>query len=176
MIDKEIFRKTEGRLYRYYRHLKEIEKLKYKVVILWNQKEQIENDIKETNVTIELDLNMGIDYSRERIQTSPTGSSYAEQEILKAIGNLEKELFNKKKKILKLHARIREIENQDTDMDYAIRMLGEVYKQFVLLKYKQKLSFEQIGRELHMSSKSTVSDWREKVVIDIAKLLYKNVE
>lgn len=113
MIDKEVFRKTEGRLYRYYRQLK-------------------------------------------------------------AIANLERELFNKKKKILKLRARIRELENHDIDMDYAIRMLEEMYKQFILLKYRDELSFEQISRELHMS-KSTASDWRKKVVIDIAKLLYKSV-
>lgn len=113
MINEENFRKTEGRLYRHYRKLKEIDKL--------------------------------------------------EEELKRTI-----------RQIRKLRAKIREIKKQDPDIEHAIGLLDEIYKQFVLLKYKDDLSFEQISRELHMSSKSTVSDWREKVVIDIAKLLYKN--
>jgi hypothetical protein len=76
MIDKEAFRKTESRLYRHYKQLKLIEKLKNKVVLLWKQKEQIDKEkIVLKHLSIDTGLNMGIDYSREKIQTSSDGSS-----------------------------------------------------------------------------------------------------
>lgn len=41
MISEENFRKTEGRLYRHYRKLKEIDKLEHRIDILEKQKEEI---------------------------------------------------------------------------------------------------------------------------------------
>lgn len=128
MIDKEVFRKTESRLYRHFKQAKLIEKLKHKIVIMWKQMEQIERDIRETNVTVETGLNMGIDYSREKIQTSSSGTGYAEQQIILEIGKLERELLYKKKKILKLNARIRELEEQTQDMQYNLSTLSEEAK------------------------------------------------
>ncbi|WML33190.1 hypothetical protein [Clostridium sp. OS1-26] len=173
MINEENFRKTEGRLYRHYRKLKEIDKLEHRINILENQKEEIRQDLRETNITIEPE-SRSIDYSQERVQNSSSGTSYAEAAAIREIEKLEEELKRTIRQIRKLRAKIREIKNQDSDIEHAIGLLDEIYKQFVLLKYKDDLSVEQISRELHMSSKSTVSDWREKVIIDIAKLLYKN--
>lgn len=69
-MEKKIFEtlSIEVTMYRYPKQLKLIEKLKHKVVIMWKQKEQVEKDIRETNVSIETELNMGIDYG-ERVQT-----------------------------------------------------------------------------------------------------------
>lgn len=160
MIDKEMFRKIEGRLYRHFKQLKLIEKLKHKVCILWRQKEQIESDIKNTNITIKTGLNMGIDYG-ERVQTSPSGSSYAEQEMLRAIGNLERELLSKKKKILKLHTRIREMEEQVQDMKFNLSMLNEESKRFIEWKYGECKSVEWIANKIFGGARTTAYRKRE---------------
>lgn len=175
MIDKELFRKTEGRLYRYFRQLKEIDKLKHRSLILWNQIQEIESDIKNTNVTVETSLNMGIDYSKDRVQTSPSGSSYAESGVIQEITKLERELNYKKHKILKLRVRIRELEDQTADMKYNIDGSDNVpglsaeYKAFIKFKYGEGKSIRWIGEEMYQGAKSTASRKREEIVENIAQ-------
>lgn len=167
LIDKDLFKKTEGRLYRHYRNLKEIEKLKSRVVLLWKQKEQIENDIRNTNVKIDY-YQSGVGFG-ERVQTSSTGTSYAEREILSAITKLENELVEKKKKILKLHARIREKEEQIADMDYNIQMLNEEHKRLIEWKYGENKSLDWIATEMYGGARTTAYRKREELVESIAQ-------
>lgn len=169
MIDKETFRKTESRLYRHFKQLKLIEKLKHKVLILWKQKEHIEKDIKNNNVTIETGLNMGIEYGKERVQTSPTGSSYAEQEMIKAIDKLERELLYKKKKILKINTRIREMEEQSQDMQFNLSMLNEESKRYIEFKYGERRGIGWIANEMYAGARATAYRKREELVEDIVQ-------
>lgn len=167
LLEKDLFKKTEGRLYRYYRSLKEIEKLKNRVVLLWKQKEQIEQDIRNTNVKIDY-VQSGAVIS-ERVQTSSFGTSYAEREIVNAIEKLERELLHKKRKILKLHARIREMEEQIADMDYNISMLSEEYKRFLEWKYGERKSIDWIATEMYGGARTTAYRKREELVESIAQ-------
>jgi len=167
LLDKDLFKKTEGRLYRHYRNKKEIEKLKSRVVLLWKQKEQIEQDIRTTNVKIDY-YQSGMALG-ERVQTSSTGTSYAEREIIKAIEKLERELIQKKKKILKLEARIREKEEQIADMDYNISMLSEEYKRFLEWKYGERKSIDWIATEMYGGARTTAYRKREELVESIAQ-------
>lgn len=169
MIDKETFRKTEGRVYRYYDNLKNIEKLQYRCMVLEKTKEQLRQDIRNNNVNIETELNMGISYS-EKVQSSSLGVSYAEQETIKQIDKLMEECKDTKKQILKLHARIRKAKNENAEMEYIIGILGTQYRLIAEMKYKDKLSLEKIGLNLNMD-KSTVSRTRERIVEDVSKLL-----
>ncbi|WP_097025687.1 hypothetical protein [Clostridium peptidivorans] len=169
MIDKEIFKKIEGRLYRYYKDMSEIDKLEYRCMVLEKAKEQLREDIRNTNISIETELNMGISYE-ERVQSSSSGSSYAEQETIRQVEKLEQEWKNTRRQILKAHARIREIKNKNADMNYIIKLLGSKYKLIAEMKYKDELSLDQIGNRLHMD-KSTVSRNRERIVMDVSKLI-----
>ncbi|AAO36632.1 phage protein (plasmid) [Clostridium tetani] len=169
MIDKETFRKTEGRIYRYYDNLKNIEKLEYRCMVLEKTKEQLRQDIRNNNVDIETELNMGISYS-EKVQSSSLGVSYAEQETIKQIDKLMEEWKYTRKLILRLHARIRKTKNENAEMEYIIGLLGTQYRLIAEMKYKDKLSLEKIGFNLNMD-KSTVSRVRVKIVEDISKVL-----
>lgn len=168
MITEDVFRKTEGRLYRYYRQQKEIQKLEYKCLILEEQKEKIRKDLHETNIIIE-EESRSVAFE-ERVQTSSSGEGYAEREMIRQIGKLEQEWKELRKYILKLHAKIREYKKQVTDVEYAINLLQPQYRRLIELKYRDGVSLERIGNELHME-KSTASDWRDRVVKDIAKVL-----
>lgn len=167
LLEKDLFKKTEGRLYRHYRNKKEIEKLKSRVVLLWKQKEQIEQDIRTTNVKIDY-YQSGMALG-ERVQTSSTGTSYAEREIIKAIEKLERELIQKKKKILKLEARIREKEEQIADMDYNIQMLNEEYKRLIEWKYGERKSIDWIATEMYGGARTTAYRKRDELVESIAQ-------
>lgn len=169
MIDKEAFRKMENRIYRYFDNLKKIDKLEYRCLVLEKTKEQLRQDIKNTNVNIDTELNMGISYE-ERVQCSPSNSSYAEQETIRQIDKLEQEWKNTRREILKLHARIREIKKQNSEIEYVIGLLETKYKLIAEMKYKDGLSLEQIGIKLHMD-KSTVSRNRERIVEEVIKLI-----
>ncbi|AKA72218.1 hypothetical protein [Clostridium scatologenes] len=67
MLDKEIFKKTEGWLYGYFKQIKELEKLDHMCRELENQKEHIRKDIQETNISLE-EESKSITYE-ERVQT-----------------------------------------------------------------------------------------------------------
>lgn len=170
MIDKEIFRKTEGRLYRYYKQLKLIEKLKSKVILLLGQKEQIEKEkVELKHLNIDIGLNMGIDYSREKIQSSSSGMGEAERETIKYIDNLDKQLKYVVKNILKINARIRELELQIQDMQFNLSMLNEELKRFIEWKYGEEKSIEWISEEMYQGARSTAYRKREELVEGIAQ-------
>lgn len=168
MIDKETFRKTEGRLYRYYSQLKLIDKLKHNVVVLYKQLEAIERDLRTTNIKIDPVESRSFDYSKERVTSSNTGASYAENEIIRAIERLEKEYIYKKRKMLKLHARIRQMEEEIEDMKYNLSLLNEESKQFIEWKYGEKKSIEFIAQRLAIAP-ATAYRKREELVEEIAQ-------
>lgn len=169
MIDKETFRKTEGRLYRHYKQIKLIQKLKDKVVLLWKQHEQIQKEKAQLkHLNIEVGLNMGIDYSREKIQNSSNGAGAAERETIKYIENLDNQYKNTVKKMLKTNARIREMELQVQDMQFNLSMLSEESKRFIEWKYGEYKSIEWIVTEMYAGSRSTAYRKRDELVEDIA--------
>lgn len=170
MLDKELFRKTEGRLYRYYKQLKIVEKLKNKVVLLWKQKEQLEKEkIELKHLNIETGTNMGIDYSRDKIQCGSSGVGEAEREVIKYISNLERDYNYTVKKMLKTRAKIRDMEVQIQDMQFNLSMLNEESKRFIEWKYGEEKSIEWIAEEMYGGARSTAYRKREELVEDIAQ-------
>ncbi|AJA42577.1 putative transcriptional regulator (endogenous virus) [Clostridium phage phiCT453B] len=167
MINKETFRKTEGRIYRYYKQLKEIDKFEYICRQLEEQKEKIRNDIKETNIFIE-EESRSITYE-ERVQTSSTGSSYAENECIRQIEKLEKEWKYVRRKLLRKKARIRELERQVTPLKYNINMLSEESKRFIEWKYAEGKSVDWIANKMYGGARSTAYRKREELVENIAQ-------
>ena len=63
-MDKELFRKTEGKLYRYYQSKKKIRELNNEISNLEYHRERVEYDIRHANVTIDYYQN-GTGYKRE---------------------------------------------------------------------------------------------------------------
>ena len=169
MLDKETFRKAEGKLYRYFRDMEEVDKLEYRCMELEKTKESLRRDIRNTNVSIDAELGMAIGYE-ERVQTSITGTSRVEQGIVKEIEKMLREWKQIRKQILKNHYRIREIQRQNTDMNFLFRNMGTEYKLIAEMKYKEKLGLEKIGERLHID-KSTVKRKKDKIVKDVSKFI-----
>ncbi len=169
MINKKLYAKAEGRLYRYFRDMEEIDKLENRCMELEKAKESLRRDIMNTNVSIDAELNMGIGYE-ERVQTSSRGTSIAEQGIIKEIEKLQREWKLTRKQILKLHYRIREINKQNADMNYLFRNMYPEYRIIAEMKYKNKLGLEKIGERLHVD-KSTVKRKKDKIVKDASKFI-----
>jgi DNA-directed RNA polymerase specialized sigma subunit len=166
MIDKESFRKTEGRLYRYYNTLQKIKCLNLECTDLELQRERIRKDIKETNVTID-EESKAITYE-ERVQASSSGTSYAERALIQEIEKLEQEWIYVRKKLLKKRLKIRELEREISSLKSNIQMLSEENHRFIELKYGDKKSIEEVADFLNMA-RTTAYRRREELVEDIAK-------
>ncbi|MGG7144905.1 transcriptional regulator [Clostridium nigeriense] len=168
-MDKELFRKTEGKLYRYYESKKKIYSIKEDIARLEREIKTIEYDIRHSNVTIDYYQNgIGI---QERVQSSSTGTSYAENEMCKQIERLEKEHVEKTKKVLKNRSKIRDMERYIDYIDRNIRMLQEEDKRFLELKYGDKKNILQISMRLNIAQ-ATAYRKREELVEAVAE--YEN--
>lgn len=146
-MDKELFRKTEGRLYRYFSSLNRIDTLNIEIEELKRQREVVRRDIRDTNVFIETDLNLAVSYG-EKVQTSPDGTSHAEKEVIKQIEKLERELAFINIKILKKKSKVRGLEREIISFKPIVDTLGEEEKRFIRMKYSDKKSIEYIAVEL----------------------------
>ena len=74
MIDKALFRTTEGLLYRYFEQPRQVENIEHHIALLKHQIQELDVRIKESDVHIDTCTNMGVDYSRDKIQASSQGS------------------------------------------------------------------------------------------------------
>lgn len=167
-MDKELFRKTEGKLYRYYKNLRFIQKLKRDLNLLNKQKNEIENEkVELKHLQIEVYSNMGIDYSKEKIQSSSSGIGEAERETMNYIDNLNKQLDCIIRKILKTKSKIREIEFEISDIEFNINMLSEESKRFIEWKYGEHKSVGWIAVEMYGGARSTAYRKREELVENI---------
>lgn len=144
-IDNKISNKVESMLYRYYRQKKELKDIQDKIIFLEKEIERIEKRIRTTDVTI-------VDFYKpgnmeERVQTSSSNTSYAEQQITKAIEDLEKQQLEIKKKILRLICKEANLREFIYTIDKNIEMLGSKEKKFIELKYGKKLPVLEIYRQ-----------------------------
>lgn len=166
IIGEELFRKTEGRLYRHYRTLKEIDKLKNRVQVLSIQKENIRKDLIDTNIILEPE-SRSTEFG-ERVQSSSTGESYAERSLIKEITKLETEWKYVRRRIIKNNIRIRELQAQVADMEFIIRLFNVECRSFITLRYCDGFALETIAGKLNMS-KATAARERKEIVEAIAK-------
>lgn len=170
-LNKETFRKIEGSLYGYFKQLKLIKKFKQKIVLLKKQQEEIKEEMRSLKaLNIDSYTNMGIDYSRDPVQTSSSGSGEGEIRTLMYINDLEKEYQRKVENMYKLNAKIRDIEIEVEDMKHNIEQLDEEQKKFIEWKYKEGKSIEWISIEMLGGAKSTAYRKRDEIIKSLAEL------
>lgn len=161
-MDKEIFRKTEGKLYRYFSNKKKLDFIKKNVAVLQRQVSEIEEDIRKTNVRIDYFKSTG---NNERVQSSSDGTSYAERELCNAINMLEKEIVSKQVIIYKEKEKLREIERLNSSVEFTINMMDEESKRFLELKYSDRERVIVIADKMSIAV-ATVYRLREEIVND----------
>lgn len=167
-MEKELFQKTEGKLYRYFRYKKDILNSKRRIEFLENKIIEIDNRTRNVHKYINVDPYQNGAGISERVQTSSTGNSYVESEMIKEVTKLEKEKCNTIKTILKLEAKIRQKEYFIRNMDNNIELLNEEDKIFVELKYGDEKSILYIHQKLNMAQ-ATAYRKREEIVQTIAE-------
>ncbi|EOU1974790.1 transcriptional regulator [Clostridium perfringens] len=168
-MDKTLFNKTENALKKYFKYKKKIYKLKGRESYLENRLIEIESDIKNANVTIEYYQNgMGIS---ERVQTSSKGTSFAEEQICREIGKLEREHITITKKLFRTRADIRYLNDYVRNMDLNLTTLNEEDRRFIELKYGDEKSILSISQSLNIAQ-ATAYRKREEIIELVAE--FKN--
>ncbi|QPW61892.1 hypothetical protein IG390_05190 [Clostridium botulinum] len=164
-MDKEIFRKTEKKLYNFFKKDKKINSLNHKIELLNKQINDIEEKLKNVNITIP-EESRAITYE-ERVQTSSDGTSYAERAAIRITDNLLKEQSIKIEQIAKIEEEIRNIQAYNISIEDNIKDLSEEDKHFLKLKYSEEKKDWQVGKELGMDQ-STASRKRKRLVENVA--------
>jgi DNA-directed RNA polymerase specialized sigma subunit len=169
-MDRELFKKTEGRLYTYFRYKKEIINSKRRIEFLESKVSEIDESIKNVHKYVNIDPYQNGAGISERVQTSSTGTSYVESEMIKEVSKLEKEQCNTMKSILKLQLQKRDKEKYVQRLDTNIEMLNEEEKRFVELKYGDEKGVQEIADKLNMA-RATAYRKREELVENISHFM-----
>lgn len=164
-MDKEIFRKTERSLYQYFKDKKRLGSKREEINKVQEFIDIIGTKIKKCDVSIDpYQSGNGIS---EMVKTSPSGSGYAEQELIKAIGDLEREYLQWEREKRKLESEERDLIYITFKLENNINLLNEECKKFLELKYKDELQNDVVADKMNMA-RSTFFNFRSKLVEDIA--------
>ena len=167
-MSRDKFKKTEDKLYNYFNKEKKIATLNYRIEVLKNQIDKINQELKECDVSIEVESSSpGFE---ERVQTSCSGESAIEKQILNQAERLLKEQRLIRKKQFKNKIQINELERNNIKLRVAIAMLEEDEKKFIYFKYHKKLTIESIAEELNLSIR-TAYRFRKKIIEEVIKLI-----
>ena len=168
LLSKDEFGKTEGRLYRYFENISKISALEKEIVELDKRYDNVEDILKNSN--FDFDISIGSPGFEERVQTSCSGESAIEKQILNQAERLLKEQRLIRKKQLKNKIQINELERNNIKIRVAIAMLEEEDKKFIFYKYNKKLSIEAIAEQFNISIRTTYR-LRKQIIEEIMKLL-----
>ncbi len=174
-MEKELFKKTEGQLYRYYRYKKQISKKYRKVESLEEQIKAIDNQIRNVHNYISLDTMPPGAGCEERVQASISGSSYMEKQMENEVTKLEQRKVEKIKQKIKTESKIMEMKNFIRMMDTNIEELREEDKRIIKFFYedskndKENVSYLTIKLNL---SAPTVYRRKQVLVENIADSMW----
>lgn len=170
-MEDELFRKTEGQLYRYYRYKNKIQKQIRKVEILEQQIENLDNQMRNVHKYINLDtMPPGAGIS-DGVQSSISGSSYMEKQMEREVDKLEKRKVEKIKSKIKTESKIMDMQSFIRIMDTNIEGLLEEDKRFIELKYGDEKEVPYIAMQLNMAQ-ATAYRHRQELIENIADSMW----
>ena len=171
-MDKEAYRKTEKMLYVYFEEdIRRITSIRSDIELTKNNIKVIDDKIRTCDFTI--DYNQPAITISERVQTSPSGTSYVEREITKRIEGLEKEKAHNIRRLSKLEQKERDLNYKINKLTRNINGLSSESRSFINLKYnpnnqyKRILSVREIAEIMHIG-KDTAYTLKDKIVENIA--------
>jgi predicted nucleic acid-binding Zn-ribbon protein len=139
-LDKETFKKTEGKLYGYFRDLKEMELLEIDCRELQEQEESIQWDTKHSEDTKEI------------------------KQLEDELKCVDKKLRKNMARIRQLKRNIAPLKKVLT-----VPPLSQEIMKFITYKYKLNKSVGWIANEMYGGVRSTAYRWREDILEDIVR-------
>jgi len=147
-MDKELFEETENKIFMYFNRDKITDSLNKKIEILDKQIESIENELRECNVTIE-DESSSPSFE-QKVQTSGTGVSYAEREVMRVTELQIKRVISKQLERQKVLQQLDDIEIACNEIGWKIEEFEGEFKEILELLYKNRLGEKAIAEKMHI--------------------------
>lgn len=164
-MDKAKIAEMEQKLRDYFNADKRKSVLNTKLDILKRQIDEIERKLK--NVAVDLpEESRSITYE-ERVQTSPTGESYAERTLLRITDKLLKERSWKREQVADIEETLRYMEADNAVIEANIKDLRIEDLSFLKEKYKYGRADWQLGMKFNMTQ-GAVTKRRHKLIENIA--------
>lgn len=148
-MDKELFRETEYKLIKYFNKDKIIGSLKAELAILDKQIQDIDNDLRECNVTIEEESSSPS--FEQKVQISGTGISYAEREVMKVTELQIRRKINKQLERQNVLEELDIIEVECNEIEWKVKDFTGELKTLLELSYKDKHGENTIAEKMHLS-------------------------
>ena len=165
-MSRDIFKKTEEKLYNYFNKEKKIATLNYRIEVLKKQIYKINQELRECDVNIKIESSSpGF---QERVQSSPDGTSYAEREVIRITDLKLKRKLSKEIEIEEIKEEIENIELDNSILEYNLQYINEEWYKLLELKYKFKKNETQISLEMNISQ-SQVNKIKQKVISNIQR-------
>lgn len=164
-MEKDLFKSTEEKLYRYYSKDKHISALKKRIILLDQQIELVDKDLRENNFSIEPE-STAQQYT-ERVQTSGSGTSYVEREIMRVTEAKIKRKAEKELERQNILERIDKIELDADEIEWKIEDFSQELRTLLELKYKKKYGEQKIAMEMHIDQ-SQVNRRKQQIIRKIA--------
>lgn len=165
-MSRDKFKKTEDKLYNYFNKEKKIATLNYRIELLKKQRDKINQELKECDVSIEVESSSpGFE---ERVQSSPDGTSYAEREVIRITDLKLKRKLSKEIEIEEIKEEIENIELDNSILEYNLQYINDEWYKLLELKYKFKKNETQISLEMNISQ-SQVNKIKQKAIADIRR-------
>ncbi|WP_175412883.1 hypothetical protein [Clostridium sp. AWRP] len=149
-MDDEVFKNMEQRIFNYFNRDKRISILNKRLEVFKKQIAEIEYKLKNIDVDIPEELR-AVAYE-ERVQTSPTGESYAEKALMNITDRLLKEQTWKKEQVEDIEETLRNMEIDNAVIETNIKDLEIEDQEFLKEKYKYNKKDWQLGMKFNMSS------------------------
>lgn len=164
-MNNKTFKDMEQRLFNYFNKDKRLSVLNKRLEILEKQISEIEYKLKNIDVNLP-EESRAIGYD-ERVQTSPTGESYAERTLLRITDKLLKEQSWKKEQVVNIEETIRNIEADNTFIEANIKDLRVEDQEFLKEKYKYGKKDWQLGMKFGISQQAA-TERKKKLIENIA--------
>lgn len=162
---KTLYKETEDKLFKYFNRDRISTGLNSQLKTLNIQIERIEKELKEGSY-INIEEQSSSPSFDERVQTSSTGTSYAESQVMKLtdikISRKDKLEIDREYIINQLD----DLECIKSEMGWKVDQLSNNYKKMLDLIYKENMNEVQISFKLHLSQ-SQVNKRKNKILEQI---------
>ena len=142
-MEKKNMKQIEEKMSLYFKYKNDTASIKGKIILLKAQIDEIESDIRETNISIK-EMN-------EHNKDEACVENDDKHGLMKLVLRLENELQDKRKELIKLKAEHRAKEKYLKDFEYIMDNLDDIDKKFIDLKYNKKRSINYISISLNIA-------------------------
>ena len=171
MSDKFFMDKVDNLVKQYYFRLREIEKLRSKLEVLYRQQGEIIENIKELILSPYNNVKKLFEGDELSVCEDRAVTVY-EKSVERVFERLETEADNIKAEIIDTKTDILQLEKDNSEIGFAIDRLDEDYKLIIETIYKYNKKILEVSIDLNMD-KSTVSRKRKKALFQLSGYINK---